>query len=175
MSLDFNAVFALGPGFRGAGSLRDELATEPAAIRGVVERYRARWRAQTWTLEEPDETRTTIVGPGGFALTVSLRAISLYHVVRFRDFTAEDEERQLLRCACLAIATIVGSPRVIYKHELLPDGFHEGLDLDGIEAVLRAKFGPPSVTFTALAAAEEYGPGCWYIDDLADLGDHASR
>jgi len=53
---------------------------------------------------------------------------------------------------------------VLYMHELLPSGFHDGKDLDGIETTLRESFGPPSSTFAALHEAGDYGPGCWYVE-----------
>jgi hypothetical protein len=45
----------------------------------------------------------------------------------------------------------------------------EGEDLDRIEAEVRATVGPPAATFAELCKAADYGPGCWYIDDFADL------
>ena len=60
-----------------------------------------------------------------------------------------------LRAACAIVAQIV---------ELLPSGFHDGKDRDGIEATLRASFGPSSPTFAALHEAGDYGPGCWYVE-----------
>ena len=169
MSIDFNALFAIGRNYRSVAWLCDELAREPAGIREVVVRYRERWRVAEWLAEEPRDGLERIVGPGGFALSVSALAVELYHLIPFSHFTGVDEERQLLRRACLAIASIIDSPRAIYMHELLPNGFNDGLDLDEIESKLRATFGPPSDTFAALHAAESYGAGCWYIDDFADL------
>jgi hypothetical protein len=169
VSIDFNALFAIGRGYRGVAWLRDELAREPAGIREVVVRYRERWRVAEWRVEEARDGLEHIVGPGGFSLDVSARAVELYHLIRFSHFTGVDEERQLLRRACFAIASMIDSPRAIYMHELLPSGFNDGLDLDGMESKLRAAFGAPSHTFAALHAAENFGTGCWYIDDFADL------
>lgn len=169
MSTDFKAQLAIGDGFRGVAWLRDALAEEPPGIRETVARYRERWRPRSWVVEEPRHGTACIVGPGGFALSLSSHVVSLYHVMRFRHFTGVEDERELLRRACLAIASMIGSPRAIYMHELLPTGFSDGLDLDGIEAKLRADFGSPSATFSALHAAEDYGTGCWYIDDFTDL------
>ena len=166
MSVDFNALFRIGPSYHGVEWLRDELAREPSGIHEVVVRYRNRWRAAEWLVEE---SGSAIVGPGGFGLHISARAVELYHVIRFSHFTGVDEERQLLRRACFAIASMIASPRAIYMHELLPNGFNDGLDLDQMESKLRATFGPPSDTFAALHAAENFEAGCWYIDDFADL------
>ena len=166
MSLDLNAAFALGRTYRGVEWLRDELACEPAGLREAVARYRDRWTVQAWTVAPPAHGAGQILGPGGFALAISSRAVQLYHLLRFSHFTGVEAERELLRGACHAIAAIVGSPRVIYMHELLPDGFHEGKDLDGIEATLRASFGSPSPTFAALHDADDFGPGCWYVEAL---------
>jgi hypothetical protein len=169
VSIDFNALFAIGRGYRGVVWLCDELAREPTGIREVVVRYRERWRVAEWLVEEPRDGLERIFGPGGFALSVSARAVELYHVLRFSHFTGVDEERQLLRRACFVIASMVDSPCAIYLHEMLPNGFSEGLGLDEMESKLRATFGAPSDTFGALHAAEYYEAGCWYIDDFADL------
>jgi hypothetical protein len=169
VSLDLNAVFAIGPGYRGVAWLRDELAREPPGVRDVVVRYRERWRVEEWLVEGPRHGSEHIVGPGGFAVHISARAVELYHLIRFSDFTGSVEERQILRRACFTIASMIDSPRAIYMHELLPNGFEDGLDLDGMESELRATFGAPSTTFAALHAAENFGTGCWYIDDFADL------
>jgi hypothetical protein len=169
MSVDFSALFALGRGYRGVAWLRDELAREPPGIRDVVVHYRDRWRVEEWLVGEPEPGCEHLVGPGGFALSISRRAVELYHLIPFSVFTGVDEERQLLRRACFAIASMIDSPRALYMHELLPAGFHDGLDLDEMESALRASFGPPSNTFAALHDAENYGAGCWYIDDFADL------
>lgn len=166
MSSDFIADFALGREFRGARWLYEVLAKEPDGIREVVAKYRARWRVHEWRIESDD---SEIVGPGGFSLDLSACTLQLYHLLPFKHFASQDDERALLRRACFEIAALVGSPRAIYMHELLPDGFHEGLDLDQIEAKLRADFGSPSATFSDLAAAPEFEAGCWYIDDFADL------
>jgi hypothetical protein len=171
MSIDFNALFKIGPSYRGLAWLRDELAREPSGIHEVVVRYRDRWRVAEWVV---DESRGGIVGPGGFSLRVSARAVELYHVTRFSRFTGVDEERQLLRRACLAIASMIDSRRALYMHELLPAGFDEGLDLDEMESKLRATFGPPADTFAELHAADDFETRCWYIDDFADLRGEAT-
>lgn len=175
MSVDFNALFAIGRGYGGVAWLRDELAREPRGIREVVLRYRERWRVAEWFVEEPRPGVEQIVGPGGFALSVSAQAVELYHLLPFNRFTGVDEERQLLRRACFAIASMIDSPRALYMHELLGAGFLDGLDLDEMESKLRATIGPPSDTFAALHAAENYDAGCWYIDDFADLRAEAPR
>jgi len=164
VSLDFKAIFGLGAEYRGIDWLRDELAREPAPLRDVVERYRARWTPTAWTVEKVADGMGQVLGPGGFALTISERAVERYHVLRCSHFTGVEEERDMLRGACAGIGRLVGSPRVLYMHELLPSGFHDGKDLDGIEATLRASFGPPSPTLAALHEADDYGPGCWYIE-----------
>lgn len=174
MSIDFNALFAIGRGYRGVAWLRDELAREPSGIREVVVRYRERWRVEEWLVEEPRHGLEHIVGPGGFSLDISAQAVELYHLIRFSHFTGVDEERQLLRGACFAIASMIDSPRAIYMHEMLPTGFDDGLGLDEMESKLRASFGTPSDTFAALHAAVNYEAGCWYIDDFADLRGEAA-
>ena len=169
MSIDFNALFANGRSHLGVAWLRDELAREPPGIREVVVRYRERWRVEEWLVEESRHGLEHIVGPGGFSLRISTRAVELYHPIRFSHFTGVEEERQLLRRACFAIASMLDSPRAIYMHELLPNGFNDGLGLDEMESKLRDSFGAPSDTFAALHTAENYEAGCWYIDDFADL------
>lgn len=173
MSIDFNALFAIGRGHRGVAWLRDEIAREPPGIREVVVRYRERWRVREWLVEEPSLGAEHIVGPGGFSLRISARAVELYHVIRFSHFTGVDEERQRLRRACFTIASMIDSPRAIYTHEMLPNGFNEGLGLDEMGSKFRATFGAPSATFAALHAAENFEAGCWYIDDFADLRGEA--
>lgn len=162
-------MFAIGPGYRGVAWLRDELAREPPGIREVVVRYGERWRVKEWLVEEWGHGSRHIVGPGGFALDISARVVELYHLIRFSQFAGDDEERRLLRRACFAIASMVDSPRAIYMKELLPSGFGDGFDFDGIESNMRAAFGAPSPTFVALHAAENLGTGSWFLDDFADL------
>ena len=169
VSVDFVADIALGHDFRGAHWLRGVLATEPAGIREVVVRYRDRWRVHEWLVEESADQPASIVGPGGLVVRLSACTLQLYHLLRFSHFAAVADERELLRRACFVIASLVGSSRALYVHELLPDGFHAGLDLDQIEARLRADFGPPAATFAELAAGEDYGARCWYVDDFADF------
>ena len=105
MSIDFNALFAIGRDFRGVAWLRDELAREPPGVREVVVRYRERWRVEEWLVEQPRHGSERIVGPGGFALHISAEAVELYHLIRFSEFTGgPDDERQVFRRACFAIA-----------------------------------------------------------------------
>lgn len=167
MSNWFNADFALGRDFRGARWLRDALAEEPAGVREVVATYRDSWRGEVKAWELDEAKRRQIVGPGGFGFYVRERTLCFEHCLYFfKGFATDEGRRTQLRRACLAIATLVGSPRAIYTHELLPRG---GEDLDEIEAGIRAEFGAPSATFAELAVAHDYEPGCWYIDDFADL------
>jgi hypothetical protein len=107
VSIDFNAQFAIGRGFRGVAWLCAELAQEPPGIRETVARYRERWLPRNWLVEEPRHGTERIVGPGGFALSISGHAVSLYHVIRFSQFTGVEDERQLLRSACFAIASMI--------------------------------------------------------------------
>jgi hypothetical protein len=172
MSIDFSATFALGAAFAGPAWLRDALAADTDAIAQVANQYRQYWRAKEWALEDRPNVHWNLIGPGGFVLELSPKALNLYHMVRFFSFAADEETRGPIRRACLKIADLVGSPRAVYKHELYPDGFSDGKDLDGVEAHLRSQFGPPAPTFAALAEAgrtNDYAPGYWYIDTFADL------
>jgi hypothetical protein len=173
VSVDFNAVFALGAGFESADRLRAQLAEEPPGLRETVEKYRSWWRPQEWTLQ-PARTEPPrwvgIVGPGGFALTISPCAASLYHLMPFfRVFTADAEARALLRRSCLVISELLGSPHALLMPELTPDGFFDGLSLGEMEATLREKIGPPASTLEELHEAEHFGPGSWYVDNFSDL------
>jgi hypothetical protein len=165
VSLDTRALFSLDERFLGLPWLRDELAKEPPAIRAVVDEYRHRWQPQEWAVGPGGD----LLGPGGFSIRVGQRGLSLWHLLRFSTFAGEKRERDLLRRACLVIANLVHSPKAIFMHELLPDGFYEGLDFAGCEATLRAEFGAPACTFEELLAAGDWGRGCWYLDDFADL------
>src|SRR5258708_1765154 len=119
MSIDFNALFALGNSYRGAEWLRGELAAEPPGIREAVARFRNLWRPKEWTASVGErEGGTNIVGPGGFFLEVSTNSAWLYHAIPWARFTRNEDERGILRRACFEIASLLGSPRVFYLHEL---------------------------------------------------------
>jgi hypothetical protein len=171
VSLDFNAVFALGPRFESAETLRAQLAAEPAGLRETVERYRSRWRVTAWTTQ-PCNLKPRwleIAGPGGFALTLSPCAAHLYHAMRFSIFTGHAEERALLRRACLVICDLLASSHALLMSEMMPEGFFDGLTLAEMEALLRKQIGPPASTWDELHEAEPFGPHSWYRDAFTDL------
>jgi len=167
MGLATIACFERGFDFS-SESLRSELAREPAPIRAVVDRFRNEFDATDWTLEG-DEIR----GPGGFVMRLSPHVIRLRHGREFTYFVENDDHRELMRRAFFQVARMVGSRRAIYMHELLPNGFEDGVTLLQMEGRLRWDFGAPSATFGELVEAEDFGRGCWFIDDFADLREPA--
>lgn len=170
MSADLIACLARGAAFAGAEWLRDELARGPAGIPEAIARFGHRWRPKEWTVEERAPGAINVVGPGGFSIYVGPASLEMFHLIPFyRGFASNAEDRDIVRRGCFAIAGLVGSPRAIYHHELLDNGFHDGLDLDAMEAHLRATIGPPATSYADLAASEAFGPRCWIVDDFADL------
>ncbi len=171
MTVDFNAEFDLGAGFESAETSCAQLSEEPPGLRETVARYRDRWRVSEWTVQRcrAHAAFDAIVGPGGFALALSSRVASMYHVMGFSTFTSDAEQRALLRGSCAVIATLLGSSRALLMPELTPTGFFDDLDLGAIEAKLRSEIGPPAATWKELHQAERFAPRSWYIDDFADL------
>lgn len=171
MTVDFNAEFDLGAGFESAERLCAQVSDEPPGLRETVARYRDRWRVSEWTVGvcRAHAAFNEVVGPGGFALTLSSHVASMYHVMGFSTFTGDGEQRALLRRSCAVIAKLLGSSRALLMPELTPTGFFDDLDLEAIEAKLRNEIGPPAATWEELHQAERFGPRSWYIDDFADL------
>jgi hypothetical protein len=140
----------------------------PSEIAAVVERYRARWRVQSWTCEASQKTgESDLLGPGGFSFRFPGQLVSVYHLIPFSVFASDPDARDQLRRVWSLIATLLGSSRALYTHELMP---YEGATLRQIEEGLRVRIGPPAENFDELAQAEYYGPRAWYIDDFTDLG-----
>jgi hypothetical protein len=170
VSLDLIVIMDRRPSVD-ADTLAAYLRTLPAPIPGVIERYGKLWRPTEWTVGTSGvDGLPTVVGPGGFSIAIRARAVKMYHVIRFGTFTSDPDARDLLRRTCKTIAGFIDSPRALYTHELMPT---EGADLESVAASLRANVGPPSVTFEALRAAEDFGPGAWYVDNFADLATRA--
>lgn len=78
-------------------------------------------------------------------------------------FAVDVQAREELRKVWRWLARLVGSSRAIYTHELMPN---PGSDLSEIESGLRSTIGPPARDFEELAAAANFGPKAWYIDDF---------
>ena len=169
MSLRTNALVALGSRYAGVDWLLDELARDLPGFREAAARWADYSYSKFWQREDGGPAGPNLVGPGTFSLYISPSAIEVHHILRFERFTGIAEERDFLRRACYELAKLVGSSRALYLHELLPTGFHDGLDLPAIEADLHHRFGAPSPTWEQLHAADEYGPGCWYVDEFADF------
>ncbi len=80
-----------------------QLSEEPPGLRETVERCCEYWRVTEWAIDpcRAGPSFVEIVEPGGFFLTVSPRAVELYHCMRFSTFSGYAEERRLLRRSCL--------------------------------------------------------------------------
>ena len=170
MSEHLIACLARGAAFAGAEWLRDELARGPAGIPEAIARFGHLWRPEEWTIEERVPGQPNVVGPGGFSIRIGDASVEVYRRIPFyRGFASDAADRDIVRRGCFAIATLVGSPRAIYHHELLANGFDDGLDLDAMEAHLRATIGAPATSYAELAASDAFGPGCWIVDDFTDL------
>lgn len=173
MSIDFIALFDVVSKDASLEWLREKLSVNPPALAEVGERYRDYWIPKAWAIEPaPHPGRPMLPGPGGFAIFLDPGTLKLYHMMRFNDFTGDPSFRGALRRVCMFVADLVGSPRAIYTHELMP---HDGQGLDQIEAGLRAKIGPPATTFEELHAARDFGPRAWYVDTFADLRNEQGK
>ena len=147
--------------------LLSQLVANPSFAAPIVDRCKhycpsEPWVIQTWSANGLPE----LLGPGGFAIQVRPHTVELSHMMRFTEFTSDLPFRTAMRDACLWIADLVGSTRAICTHECMP---YEGEGLAHIERSLRARIGPPSVTFAGLHSARQYGRGAWYIDSFEDL------
>lgn len=166
MSIDFIGLFDVNTPGVSPSWLSASLDNNAPVLEEVVERYRQWWRPQNWEQEVHSGGEPVLYGPGGFAFTFRPRVVETYHMVRFNTFACNAEIRAPLRRVWAFLARLLGSPRAIYTHELMPC---EGESLREIETGLRAEFGPPSPGWAELCASDEFGPGAWYIDDFADL------
>jgi hypothetical protein len=169
MSLDTIAIFdvATPPD---PLALLERLAADPA-LRVLVDRYGHRWTPTEWSVAPSivDPGGADLIGPGGIVLRLGRRSVEVYHLVRFRSFAGEIEDRRALRRAFRAIARHLGSRRAIYTHELAPTERDPDAGTDVVEASLRAAVGPSATSFAELALADDYGERCWYVDTFADL------
>jgi hypothetical protein len=167
MSTDFIGLFDVTTPGVSAEWLLERLVQDPPALTEVIHRYRELWLAKSWVCQPSRVTGTVdLHGPGGFLFRFAPRIVEVYHVVRFRVFAGNSEEREALRRVWHLLAELFGSPRAIYTHELMP---HEGTNLSEIETGLRTGIGPPADNFDELLEAEYFHPRAWYIDDFADL------
>lgn len=166
MSIDFIGLFDVNTPGVNPSWLSASLAKNPPVWLEVVERYRRFWRVQDWEVEARPDRAAVLLGPGGFEFHFRPRIVVAYHMIHFRRFTCNAEEQSALRRVWRFLSDFLGSSQAIYTHELMP---YEGDTLSEIEAHLRAEFGPPSPGWAELCAADDFGPGAWYIDDFADL------
>jgi hypothetical protein len=165
MSIDFKAILDVGR-CEGLDWLMFKLESMPAFNHELAE-YRTLWQPQKWAVEQLSPlSPPDLVGPCGFAIDISGGILALYHMMRFSTFTSDFGARQSLRRSCMMLAGIVGSPKAIYTHELMP---HEGTSVATVAAWMEREIGPPAVTFEELRQAEYYGPRAWYVDSFADL------
>jgi hypothetical protein len=147
--------------------LREQLNDDLPELAVIVEKYRSAWSVQQWTVEDstlPD--RTSLWGPGGFAVRFQSATAEVYHVTRFWSFVDNEELRTPLRRVWSLFAAMFGSRRAIYTHELMPC---DGSTLEDIERRLRTAIGPPAETFEQLKHSELFQSGAWYIDDFTDI------
>jgi hypothetical protein len=132
----------------------------------LIERYRDRWLPKAWELDsQPANGEPTLWGPGGFGIRFVGRVLQLSHIMPFGTFTSDAWSRHALREACHTIAGLVGAPRVLYTHELMPC---EGEDVRAIADWLHVNIGPPAANFSELHAADYYGPRAWYLETTGD-------
>jgi hypothetical protein len=171
MSTDFIALFDITSDAVTPESLLANLSADTSFAAEIIERYRDHWQPKAWTIEtSPATGEPEILAPGGFALRFASRTLDLYHMMPFGMFTGDVWSREAMRRACYVVAQLVGSPRAIYTHELMPYG-SDGLD--NIEKTLLTQIGPPAGTFEELREADYFGPRAWYVDSFADLQKEA--
>lgn len=173
MSNDFIGLFDVTTPGVNPSWLSASLDNNPLVLAEVVERYRHWWRPQNWREETRPSGDPVLYGLGGFAFTFRPRIVEAYHMIPFHRFACNADLRTPLRRVWNFMADLLGSSRAIYTHEVMP---YEGGTLSEIEVNFRAEFGPPSPGWAELCAADDFGPGAWYIDDFADLrGDESER
>ena len=164
MSTDTIALFDITLEQATAEHLLHVITMQADFATALIDRYRSRWRVQTWSLDpSPGNGDPTLWGPGGFAIRFRERTVELYHMMSFGTFTSDLWRRDALRQTCADIARFTGSDRVIYTHELMP---HEGADLHAIAIWLQTNIGPPAASFSELHAADYYGPHAWYLESV---------
>ena len=167
MSTDFIALMDRRRPLADAPWLAERLAEDTTAVSALIERYAKYWRPNSWIVQQSRVTsRPELLGPGGFRLDFGEHTVTIYHMMRFSTFTGDVASRLLLRSACMMVADLIGSDRGLYTHELMPLDRNSPAEA---EASLRARIGPPALTFEELHAAEYFGPHAWYIDDFSDL------
>jgi hypothetical protein len=164
MSTDLIVLFDVTTPGLTPESLREQLLTNPPELASVIERYRSRWRSQTWETGHCTYSGDPeLLGPGGFAFRFGKPVLEVYHVLRFDGFAGDESLRTPLRRVWCLIAAMVGSSRAVYTHELMP---WKGATLQEIE---RSLPGPPAATFEEMRGAELFGPRSWYVDDFSGL------
>jgi hypothetical protein len=169
MSLDTIAILDVATPLEPI-ALIERLAAEPS-LSALVDRYGARWTPKEWSVEPSSVHRHAVdlIGPGGIVLRLGSRSVEVYHLVPFRTFAGEIDDRRPLRRAFRAIAQIVGSTRAVYTHELAAADREPDEGTEEVIANLTAAVGAPSTSFVDLAMSKDYGPGSWYVDAFADL------
>jgi hypothetical protein len=144
-----------------------------------IEKWRVAWCVERWEIPASaghlDSRFARVAGPGGFSLMISPVAVDLYHCSKWRKFLYDEEHRGELRAICFEFAEFFGSDRAIYLPELIGSGFHDGLDLDRMEAELKRTIGPPSSSIDEIkrlsedAGHQDLHDSCYYIDHFEDL------
>jgi hypothetical protein len=164
MSTDLIALFDVKIPNLSPENLRDRLLDYLPELDVVVEQYRSRWRPQTWEIGPRTYSGVPeLLGPGGFAFRFDNPVLEVYHTLRFSGFASDESLRSPLRRVWCLIASMVGSSRAIYTHELMP---WEGATL---AEVAKSLPNPPAATFEELQAADLFEPRAWYVDDFTHL------
>ena len=164
VSADLIAIFDVSSDLVSLEWLRDAIEADSHFAEDIIALYREHWQPQTWAI---DASERALYGPGGFALRLKPRLLKLYHMMPFSRFAADSELREMMRRSCRSLASLVGSDRVLFTHELMPI---EGHNLAAIESSLRARIGPPAADFEELSQAEYFGPHAWFLDCLSGEG-----
>src|SRR5262245_43405039 len=168
MSIDFNAEMENNsPEKFNLKDLPGFMQTLGPATEALGAIWKDRWCERTWRAEPGrfHEGCIDVVGPGGYSLTLSNVSVEVYHCSKFSYFTHDAAHRDLLRRTCFEIATFFRSLRAVYFPEMTPSAFPK--DLSATIALLRENFGPPARTIQEIG--ERFEPGCYYVDDFADL------
>jgi hypothetical protein len=174
MSVDFNAIMDKTSKAVPVGEWPDLMCRLGPQTDAVIERWRKYWQPQEWTASVDSKRQgfVHIIGPGGFAITLSPVAAQVYHCSKWGLFVTDEGHQRMLRGACLEISRVLGSDRAIYMPELTPNSFLEGGRILEIESDLRATLDEPAPTIGEVG--EWFEAHSYYIDRFDDLREGAA-
>ena len=141
------------------------------ALSALVPRFGPEWEPKGWSVE-PSSVHAgglDVVGPGGIVLRLGRRSVEVYHVLTWKRFVSDPEDRRLVRRAVRAVARLVGSKRAVWTHELAATDREPEEGTEEVTANLSAAVGPPSTSFDELASATPHRAGSWLVDTFEDL------